>query len=150
VNSGNSLLGTESLPQGSSAMANGYADSAQVHNHLGDDSSLCGIEETSNVLTLTHEVLDAYRSRSACPWSNPHTSLRARVERSEHIVAGAQSLSVDLPANLIEHMAERFDGMMPLDRFLEEPGTRLEELNCGETVSHTIEQNDSTNASASA
>ena len=98
--------------------------------------------ETSNASTLTHEALDAYHGQSAHLWNNPDTSLRARVEQSEQIVSGVRSLCMDLPANLIEQMAVRFDGMMPLDRLLEEPGTHLEELNCKETASHTIERND--------
>jgi hypothetical protein len=53
-------------------------------------------------------------------WSNLVTSLRARAEQSQHIVTGSQSLGINLSTILIKQIATRFDGMMLLERFLEE------------------------------
>jgi hypothetical protein len=89
---------------------------------------------------LTHEALDAHRNRSACLWNNPDTFLR--IEQSKNIVADAVSLGIDLPAEMVERMAVRFDGMTPLDRLLSAPGTSLEELNCRAIILHTTERND--------
>jgi hypothetical protein len=115
-----------------------------VCNDVGHGDSV----ETSYTLTLTQEALDAHCSQSACFWSDPDTFLSARAEKSEYIIAGAKSLGINLPAGLVEQVAVRFDGMMPLDRYLEEPSARLAGFNCAVMASHIIEQNDYIHLSA--
>jgi hypothetical protein len=113
-----------------------------MHNHVGDNSSFSTAVGTSYTSTLTKEALDALHNQSAYLWSSPDASHHARMKQSEHIVAGAQSLDIDLPADLAEKMTMRFDGMKPLDRLLEEPDTRLVKLSVTEVASDIPQKND--------
>jgi hypothetical protein len=88
------------------------ADKGHTDSEIGNDLVGCSAAETPYTSTQTHETSSASRLFS-------ESSLCTCAEQSKHIVAGAQSLTVDLPAGLFNQTAMQSDSMMPLDTSLD-------------------------------
>ena len=67
----------------------------------------------SNLNLLQQQLWQQLSDNNASPQENSGGQTR--------IKAGAASLGIDLPGNMMEKLVARYDGMAPMDRFLADP-----------------------------